>query len=112
MKREFVYMPKFEKEWAKLELTDDELVELEDYLLENPNAGDMMRGAGGLRKVRWALPNRGKSGSIRVLYVDFIFDEKIYMIDIFTKDEKDNLTQEERHIIKQIVKAIGEELRK
>ena len=112
MKREFVYMSKFEKEWQKLNLTDNELIQLETYLMENPEMGDIMQGTGGLRKIRWALPNRGKSGSIRVLYIDFIYDDKIYMIDLFPKEEKDNLSQAEKNMIKQLIKVIAEELRK
>lgn len=112
MKREFVYLPKFDREWQKLGLTDDDHIPLENYLMENPDMGNVMQGTGGLRKLRWALPNRGKSGSIRVLYVDFIYDGTIYMIDLFPKDEKENISQAERNIIKQVIKAIGEEFRK
>lgn len=112
MIREFVYTPKFDKEWKKLELNDDDLRLLELYLLENPDAGKIMEGTGGIRKMRWTLPNRGKSGGIRVLYVDFIFSEKICMFDLFPKDEKENLSPTEKTALKQIVKAIGEEFRK
>lgn len=112
MKREFVYMPKFEKEWNRLGLTDNELSEMENFLMENPDAGNVMKGTGGLKKLRWALPNRGKSGSIRVLYIDFLFDKTIFMIDLFAKDEKDNISPAERNSIKQIIKKIGEELKK
>ena len=112
MVRVFVYTPKFDKEWNKLGLTDDELRLLEIYLLENPKAGKIMKGTGGIRKMRWILPDTGKSGGIRVLYVDFIFSDKICMFDLFPKDEKDNLSQTEKKALKKIVKAIGEEFKK
>ena len=112
MKREFIYMRKFSKEWERLGLGDLELAQLENYLMENPDAGKVMEGTGGLKKVRWALPHQGKSGSIRALYIDFIFADIIYMIDLFPKNEKENLTQAERNSIRDLVKAIGEELKK
>lgn len=112
MKREFVYMPKFSKEWTRLGLRDSNLAKLEDFLMDNPNAGNVIVGTGGLKKVRWVLPGRGKSGSLRVLYIDFLFDSVIFMIDLFPKDEKENLSHSERNAIKELIKAIGEELKK
>jgi hypothetical protein len=110
--RAFIYTSKFDREWKKLGLNDDDLRLLEKHLLDNPTAGAIMEGTGGIRKMRWALPNTGKRGGIRALYVDYIFSEKICMFDLFPKDEKENLTHAEKNALKQIVKAIGEELRK
>lgn len=59
-----------------------------------------MQGTGGLRKVRFAIENRGKSGSIRVVYVDFVIYETIYLISAYSKNEKDNLSKAERNAIK------------
>jgi len=112
MIRAFVYTSKFDREWQNAGLNDDDLRLLEAFLLENPTAGAIMQGTGGIRKLRWALPNTGKSGGIRALYVDYIFSEKICMFDLFPKDEKENLTQAEKAELKKIVKAIGEEFRK
>jgi hypothetical protein len=111
MIREFVYTQKFDKEWKKLGLTDDDLYLLELYILEKPNSGKIIQGTGGIRKLRWVLPNTGKSGGIRVLYIDFIASEKICMFDLFAKNEKDNLSQLEKSKLKQIVKVIGEEFK-
>ena len=112
MTREFVYTPKFDKEWNKLGLTDDDLKLLELYMLDNPDTGVIIKGTGGIRKMRWALPNEGKSGGIRILFIDFIVSEKICMFDLFPKYEKENLSQSERNTLSQVVKAIGEEFRK
>ena len=79
--------------------------------MDKPDAGSLVQGTGGVRKLRWALPNRGKSSGIRVLYVDFIVHEKIIVFDLFTKSEKDNLTLAEKSELKSIVKAIGKELK-
>jgi len=111
MIRAFIYTSKFDREWQKLGLNDDDLCHLETHLLENPTAGAIMEGTGGIRKMRWVLPHTGKSGGIRVLYIDYIFSEKICMFDLFSKDEKDNLTLSEKKALKKIVKAIGEEFR-
>lgn len=62
-----------------------------------------MQGTGGVRKMRFAFPNRGKSGSARVIYVDFEVFEKIFFVDVYQKADKDNLTKAERNTIKSVV---------
>lgn len=86
-------------------MTDDDLKKLQEYLLSHPDAGQIMRGTGGVRKVRWAR-DKGKSGGIRTLYVDFTKEEHTYFITVFGKSEKDNLTDEEKNIIKEFVKSL------
>lgn len=112
MTREFVYLPTFEKQWTDAKLTDDDLKDLEVLLCENPEAGDMIVGTGGLRKLRWALPGRGKSGSIRTLYVDFAYFEQIHMIACFKKSNKENLTKAEKNQIKALIGQIKSNLKK
>ena len=68
-----------------------------------------MEGTGGIRKVRFALPYRGKSGSVRVCYVDFGEYEIIYLITVFSKDKQSNLTQKEKNILKNLVKQLKTE---
>ena len=81
-------------------------------LINNPDIGDVIPGAGGLRKLRFALPGRGKSGGVRVLYVDFAYYEKIFVVNVYPKSKKDSLTDEEKAILKHAVKAIENSLRK
>jgi hypothetical protein len=102
MTREFVYVSKFSEKWGKLSLTDDDLIPLENYILENPHAGKVIKGTGGLRKLRWVLPSIGKSGGLRVLYIDVVAKEKIYMVDLFAKGLKEDLTEVEKSKIKQL----------
>lgn len=71
-----------------------------------------MEGKGGIRKVRFALENRGKSGSVRVCYTDFAEYEVTYLITAFTKNEQANLSDEEKNVLKKLVKALLEETAK
>lgn len=68
-----------------------------------------MEGTGGIRKVRFPLENKGKSGSVRICYTDFEEYEIIYLITAFTKNEQDNLSAEEKNVLKKLVKALKEE---
>ena len=110
MTREFIRTNEFEKCWKNLNLSEDQIVELESYLCLNPVAGNVIQGTGGLRKLRWSLPNKGKSGGIRVIYIDFAYYEKIYLISACPKTVKDNLTKEECNQIKRFVKSLSDEL--
>ena len=99
-------MPIFDKQWEAMGLNDDDLKELQEQLLKNPQIGSVVKGTGGLRKVRFALPRQGKSGSARVVYVDFVMAETLYLIYAYPKNEKDNLTKEECNSIKKLIQEI------
>ena len=111
MTREFVMMPEFDKQWQKLGLSDDELRQLQESLLENPKAGKVIRGTKGLRKIRIAFEGQGKSGSGRVAYVDFTVYETIYLITAYPKNEKDNLSEAERNAIAKIIVRLEQGLK-
>ncbi len=106
MTREFVLLPEFEKEWRSLNLGDEELKSLQEELTINPTKGDLIRGTGGLRKIRVAFEGTGKSGSARVCYVDFAFYEKIYLITAYSKNKKDNLSKKERNLIRILIQNL------
>lgn len=106
MTREFIMTPEFDKQWKAIGLTDKELKALQEELTIIPTKGDIIQGTGGLRKIRVAFDNRGKSGSGRVCYVDFAAFEKIYLITAYTKNEKENLSKEERKSIKLLVEVL------
>lgn len=110
LKRQFVMMPIFDKQWKTMGLDDSDLKNLQMQLLENPRIGSVIKGTGGLRKMRFAFPNKGKSGSVRVLYVDFVIAEAIYLIFAYPKSEKDNLTAEERNSIKNMIDRLEQSL--
>ena len=69
-----------------------------------------MQGTGGIRKIRFAFENRGKSGSVRVIYIDFLMYEKIYLLTAYPKNEKENLSQAERNQMKTLVEKLSQSL--
>ena len=111
MTRLFIIMPEFERQWNRMGLNDNDLKRLQYELLDNPKAGDVMQGTGGLRKIRFSFENRGKSGSARVVYVDFAVYEKIFLITAYSKNEKDNLSKTERNAVKKLIENLEENLK-
>ena len=111
MIRTFIETRIFSKRWVELNLHDEDLAELQKFILKNPKAGNVIQGTGGLTKLRFALPDKGKSGGIRVLYVDFIHQEKIILVNCYSKSVKDTLSDKEKTEYKAIIKSIKEELR-
>lgn len=111
MVREFVVLPSFWIKWKDMGLDDKDMQELEKMLLENPKIGDVIRGTGGARKMRFAFENRGKSGSARVIYVDFEIFEKIFFVDTYAKSRKEDLTANERNSVKRAIEIIELSLR-
>ena len=109
MIRTFIEVPLFTRRWKELGLNDDDLLRLQIMLLKDPQSGPVMEGTGGIRKVRFPIENRGKSGSIRVCYADFEEYEATYLITAFTKKEKENLSEEEKRILKKLVKSLKDE---
>ena len=109
MKRTFKEVASFTKKWQALGLTDEDLRRLENVLLEDPKSGKTIAGTGGLRKIRIPLEDTGKRGGGRVLYVDVEVKETIYFINVYTKNEKDDLTEDEKKAIKAVIKILKEE---
>lgn len=98
MKREFIESSIFTKA-VKTLLPDDEYLELQQHLMLYPEAGSVIRGSGGVRKLRWSRPGSGKSSGVRVCY--FLVDEQdqIWMLIIYPKSEADSIPA---HILRQL----------
>lgn len=111
MIREFVMTAEFDRQWKAMELTDADLARLQQMILADPGIGPVIRDTGGLRKVRFPFEGRGKRGSARVAYIDFLFCERIYLISAYSKKEKENLTKAERNEIKKMIMAIEKTLK-
>ena len=104
MKAVFVESSEF-TEWVAEFLPDDSYAALQQELMDQPNKGDVMPGCSGLRKVRTADPKRGKGkrGGARVIYLYVPEAKWFFMLDIYGKDEKDDLTTAQKKTLSQLV---------
>lgn len=84
-------------------ISDDDLSALEWALMARPDRGDLIRGSGGLRKIRWAGSGRGKRGGLRVIYYWHVPGETILFLLAYPKNEQDDLTPSQLKILKTIV---------
>jgi mRNA-degrading endonuclease RelE of RelBE toxin-antitoxin system len=73
-------------------LTDDEYRQFQTHLIAHPDAGSVIRGSGGVRKVRWRSAGRGKSGGVRVIYYRAVSEDRIFLLTLYGKAEKDDLS--------------------
>lgn len=106
---EFVEAPLFSKLLPEY-LTDDEYRGLQLHLVQDPEAGDVISGTGGFRKVRWADRRRGKGkrGGLRVVYYYLLADSLIWFVTLYDKDKAVDLSPKEKRHLKT---AIEEETR-
>ena len=103
---QFVEAPAFSR-FREEYLDDEGFRELQRALVANPEAGDIIPGAGGIRKLRWADPRRGKGkrGGLRVIYYCFLTDEEIWLLTLYGKDEAVDLTKSEREQLRRALEA-------
>ena len=73
-------------------LTDDEYAALQVYLVANPEAGDVVRGSGGVRKLRWNVFGRGKRGGLRVIYYRRSRLGQVWLLTVYAKNERDSIS--------------------
>jgi len=106
MAREFIMTPVFDKLWDGIDLDDDDLRGLQSQLIANPYSGDIIRETSGARKLRYALLNTGKSGSIRVIYMDIAHVRKLYLLLCYPKSKQDDLTPQQKKHIRNAVEAL------
>lgn len=86
--------PTFQKQAAKV-WSQEERHAFIDWIAANPEAGDVIPGAEGARKVRWTVQGKGKRGGARVIYVNFTADEFLLLLAVYTKGEKENMPAHE-----------------
>ncbi len=98
----FIETPVFTKRLRTL-LDDDSYAAFQRALADRPDMGDVIEGTGGLRKVRVASSGRGKRGGSRVIYYHFVSASQIALLLIYPKNEKSDLTDDERKALKRIV---------
>jgi hypothetical protein len=102
---EFIETPVFTKLIVEL-LPDDSYRLLQDDIVKNPQAGDLIPAGGGIRKLRFALPGKGKRGGARLIYYWQTSKHKAYMLLAYTKAKKENLEPEQIAILKALVKEL------
>ena len=100
----FVELPIFIRCAAGL-FSDEDLAELQNTLLENPAAGDLIPGVRGLRKLRVPLPGRGKRGGARVIYYHWVSKEQCYLIYAYAKNVTANLSPDQLRRLADVMQA-------
>jgi hypothetical protein len=97
---EFIEAPLFTQLLPEY-LTDDAYAELQHYLARDPEAGKVVPGTGGFRKVRWRDPRRGQGrrGGLRVIYYLFLQDSVIWFVTLYAKHEAADLTASEKRLL-------------
>ena len=83
-------------------LDDDEYSEFQQFLMQNPEAGELVPGSGGVRKVRWARPGMGKRGGLRVIYFVRYQPNEFWMLTLYAKAQREDVPA---HILKQLLEA-------
>ena len=84
-------------------LSEGERQDIIRYLAEHPKDGDIMEGTGGVRKLRWSRGGRGKSGGVRVIYYFHSEGVPLYLLTLFAKNERANLSKAERNDLAELV---------
>ncbi len=84
-------------------LSDEEYRLLQMHLLNKPDAGNIIKGSGGLRKLRWSAKGHGKSRGVRIIYYWFAAQHTILLLFVYAKNERDDLTTEQLEQLRRIV---------
>lgn len=84
-------------------LSGAERLDIVNYLASRPKAGDLMEGTGGVRKLRWGRGSQGKSGGVRVIYYFRSDSMPLYLLTLFAKNERANLSKAQRNELSELV---------
>ena len=98
--------PEFLSAVRKL-ISDEKRALLVDYLAYHPNAGDLIPGTGGVRKLRWGLEGRGKSGGARVVYFYHDSDMPIFVLTAYAKNDRADLSQQDRNDFRKLTALLA-----
>ena len=86
--------------------SDEDLCRLQNFLVATPDAGDVIPGSSGLRKLRWSAQGRGKRGGARVIYYRYVPGDRIYLIYAYAKSAQENLAREQVKTLSALMKDI------
>lgn len=95
----------YERKANKL-LSEAEMLIAENEIVAAPEKWSVVSGTGGIRKARAARGNAGKSGGVRIMYYFWLNEEAVYLLDIYAKNEKENLSEAEKKLLKGIIKEL------
>jgi hypothetical protein len=98
-------VPEYIRRSEKL-LTDSERRDVVDYLAAHPKSGDLMEGTGGVRKLRWGRGGQGKSGGVRIIYYFHSETMPLYLLTLFAKNERANISKAERNDLAGLVEIL------
>jgi hypothetical protein len=106
VKAVFVELPAFSR-YRSDYLDDEAFGRLQAEMMRNPSVGELIRGSGGLRKMRFADQRRGKGkrGGLRIIYYSWVSGDQFWLFTIYDKDEADDLTPDQRRTLKDLIKA-------
>ena len=105
--REFIETELFTRKWNKLGLDDGTLLKVQKALLNNPKTGKVIPGTKGARKIRFIIGNnKGKSGGGRIIYLDVLIENTIYLLDVYLKSDKENLNKMDKKRIINLINSI------
>lgn len=102
---EFIETTGFSKARKEL-MQEDEFQEFQSYLLKNHEDGDTISNTGGCKKIRWSRPGMGKQGGVRIIYYVKLLSGRLYLLSIYPKNVKADLTDKEKAMIKAISQKI------
>ena len=114
MRLTLIQLSTFASKWSKLRLTDEDLQSLESMLIENPEAGSVIAGTGGLRKLRFAPPSwhTGKRGATRVIYAFIVEGQAVFLFTLYGKNEQSDLSADEKKRFRQVLERLRENCRR
>jgi len=84
-------------------MKDEEYQELQNTLVAYPESGKLIQGSGGLRKIRWGIASKGKRGGVRVIYYFANSKNQVFMLMVYAKNERSDLTKEQLSLLKKVV---------
>lgn len=91
---------------------EQERLEFVDFIAANPLAGVEIAGTGGLRKIRWMRAGMGKRGGARVIYYYYDETAPVYLLTVYAKSKKEDLSQQEKSALRRVAEAIRTEIRR
>ncbi len=106
----FISTQEFDRQWERMGQNDEDRRRLENDITDNPHIGIVIRGTGGLRKMRFSFEGKGKSGSSGVLYVDFVVFGRIYLITAYPKNVKENISDAEKEMYRKVIEQTKKDL--